>query len=103
MRSGLTRIPLLLAVVLAAALLVLSPAQSVALPRTPGNAIAASASTGPLACDPDAYEVDDTRLHASTLPVNGLWASHTFHMPRDVDVISIQTSANRAYNGLYRK
>ncbi|MCU0500472.1 MAG: YncE family protein [Anaerolineae bacterium] len=49
-------------------------------------------------CDPDAYETDDTRLQASILPGNGLWASHTFHVPRDIDVMVIQTSANRAYN-----
>ena len=98
MRSALTRIPLLLAALLAAALLIVSPPQSVALPRTPVNVSFASASTGPLACDLDAYEDDGTRPNASTLPGNGLWASHTFHMPLDVDVMLIQTGANRAYN-----
>ena len=104
MRPGLTRIPLLLAVLLAVALLVVSPAQSVALPGGPANATVANASTGPLACDPDMYENDtnenddDTRLYASILPGNGLLVSHTFHVPSDVDWMIIQTGANSAYN-----
>ena len=104
MRSGLTRIPLLLAALLAVALLVVSPAQSVALPGGSPNTTVANASTGPLACDPDTYENDtnenddDTRLHASILPGNGLLVSHTFHVPSDVDWMIIQTDANSAYN-----
>ena len=98
MRSGFTRILLPLAVLLAAALLVASPAQSVTLPKTQAATFVANGATGLQTCDPDAYETDDTRLQASTLPGNGLWASHTFHVPRDIDVMVIQTIANRAYN-----
>lgn len=98
MRSGPICIPLLLAALLSAALLVVRPAQSVALPDTSVNAVVGSASTGPLACDPDAYEDDDTRLHASLLPGSGQWASHTFHVPSDVDWLVIQADANSAYN-----
>ena len=82
MRSGFTRILLPLAVLLAAALLVASPAQSVTLPKTQAATLVANGAIGSQACDPDAYETDDTRLQASTLPGNGLWASHTFHVPR---------------------
>jgi YVTN family beta-propeller protein len=98
MRSGLTRLTVMLAVLVGAALLVVRPAVSVALPRTPANTLVADASTSPLACDPDVYEDDGTRLRASTLPVNGLWASHSFHVPRDVDVILVQAGMSRSYN-----
>jgi len=100
MRPVLTRIPLLFAALVAVALLVMSPGQSVALPRAPISTTVTGAATGPLACAPDAYEPDETRdeERTKTLPVTGQWAAHTFDVPRDVDVMKIQTDAHRAYN-----
>ncbi len=46
MRSGFTRILLPLAVLLAAALLVASPAQSVTLPKTQAATLVANGATG---------------------------------------------------------
>jgi YVTN family beta-propeller protein len=62
------------------------------------EASAASVSIDSQACTADDYEVDNTRLEAKVVPDNGVWASHTFHVPADVDVIRIETTANRAYS-----
>ena len=98
MRPGLTLIAMLLAALVAAVMLVISPAQSGLLLKTPPMALAADALAEPLACAADAFEVDNTPEEAKLLPDNGQWATHTFHEAWDVDVIRIEAIANRSYN-----
>ena len=96
-RHGISRTPLLLATLFAAALLAMGPAQVLALPPTPADAIVANSPLAPLACSPDVFEDDGTSLKASTLAADGQWVSHTFDTPLDVDVMKIQAGVGRFY------
>jgi YVTN family beta-propeller protein len=87
----------LLPVALCAIALLVVPIESAAAPIPRTQEHKASDPDSVLSCDPDVYEVDDTRLQAKMLSLDGQWVFHTFHVPRDVDVMSIQVGAHLAY------